>query len=82
MFFGLQKAEAHAGSESFEGHAVADSVQGSTAFVPLDLSMFGSGMVDMPVFAEQQARYMRFTVLKRRELNGRPVDTRIETIKV
>lgn len=82
MFFGLQKAEPNVGSEYFEGHAVSDSVQGSTAFVPLDLSMFGSGMVDMPVFAEQQARYLRFTVLKRRELNGRSVDARINEIRV
>lgn len=82
MFFGMQKAAANDGSAAFEGHAVADSVQGSTAYVPLDLTPFGGGMIDMPVFARQQARYLRFKVLKRRELNGMPVDTRIGELRI
>ncbi len=82
QFFGKLKAEPNAGSASFEGHATSDSVQGSTAFVQLDLTPFGMGVVNQGFFAPQQARFLRFTVLKRRELNGRPVDTRVRALQV
>lgn len=68
------------GSGSFEGHTGADSVQGSTAILDIDMSRFGRGIDKRPVFDPQKIRYLRFTVLKRRELNGKPVDTRLHEL--
>ena len=80
-FGGPRPADPHDGSADFEGHGISDSVQGSTAIVPLDLSRFGRGIIHMRIFSPQQARYLRLTVVKRRELNGVPVDTRIRAIR-
>jgi len=82
QFFGCIHAAPNAGTSAFEGHAISDSIQGSTAFVLLDLSQFGMGSVNKGFFAPQQARFLRFTVLKRRELNGKPVDTRLRELRV
>ena len=81
-WFGTLKAEPNPGSDVFEGHAISDSVQGSTAIVPIDMSYFGRGIENVRFFSPQKARYLRFTVVKRRELNGNPVDTRIREMRV
>lgn len=81
-WIGAVPAEETPGSASFEGHTGADSVQGGTAIVPLDLSRFGRGVIHERVFAPQKARFLRLTVLKRRELGDAPVDTRLKEIHV
>lgn len=81
-FGGPRPADLHEGTAAFEGHSISDSVQGSTAVVPLDLSFIGRGVITLRIFQPQQARYLRFTVVKRRELNGTSVDTRIRAIRV
>jgi len=82
MFFGEKLAEANTGSNEFIGHSISDSVQGGTAIVPMDLSMFNMGKVDMPIFAPQTGRYIRFTVLKQREINGGAVITKVQSVAV
>ncbi|MDR2359896.1 MAG: hypothetical protein LBD85_01260 [Oscillospiraceae bacterium] len=82
MFFGERGASANGGSGAFEGHAISDSVQGGTAFVPLDLTAFGMGNVDMPVFAPNSGRYLRFTVIEARRINGAAVKCKISGVKV
>ena len=81
-WFGKRSAAPNPGSAAFEGHTGRDSVQGATALVPLDLSMFGRGEEIRPVFSPQRVRYLRFTVLRRRELGGAPVDTRLAELMV
>ena len=81
-FFGSRPAEPCAGSSFFAGHSGSDSVQGGTAVIQLDLSMFGRGMQEQRIFAPQPGRYLRFTVLHRRELNGSPVDTIVHDLRV
>jgi hypothetical protein len=81
-WFGVKDAEPSAGRDAIDGHAISDSVQGGTAFVPVDLAMFGQGIVPLPIFAPQTARYIRFTVVKRRELNGAPVETIVQELRV
>ena len=81
-FFGKRPAKPREGSASYEGHAGSDSVQGGTAVVPVDLSMFGRGVVEQRIFAPQQGRYLRFTVLRQRRLNGNPVDTLVRDVRV
>jgi len=82
QWFGTIKVEPHEGTDVHEGHSVSDSVQGSTAVVPIDLSRFGQGKIDLQLFSPQMTRYLRFTVVKRRELNGKPVDTRVNELRV
>jgi len=78
--FGKLQADANPGSAFFAGHSIADSVQGGTALAALDLSRFGRGVVQRPFFMPNRVRFLRFTVQKRRELNGKPVDTRIREL--
>jgi hypothetical protein len=80
-WFGILNAEPHSGIDAFDGHAVSDSIQGSTAIVSVDLTRFGFGMREMRFFSPQKVRYLRFTVVKRRELSGRPVDTRVRELR-
>ena len=78
-WFGMVKLEAREGTPAFEAHAGSDSVQGSTASHTVN---FGNrGPREFRFFAPQKARYFRFTVTKQRELNGKPVDTRINEIR-
>ena len=81
-FFGKTPAEPNAGSDFFDGHAGSDSVQGGTAVVSIDLSRFGRGVQEQKLFEPQPGRYLRFTVLKRREINGSPVDTLVKELRV
>ncbi|MDR0818454.1 MAG: hypothetical protein LBN43_02625 [Oscillospiraceae bacterium] len=81
-FFGLRNAEPNGGISEYEGHSISDSIQGGTAIVPMDLTSFNMGNVDMPIFAPQKARYIRFTALKCRELNGKAVDAKIQDMKI
>jgi hypothetical protein len=81
-WFGRRDAEPSAGTGFFEGHAISDSLQGGTAYVPVDMTAWGMGNKDVPVFAPQQARYLRFTATERRQLNGRPVPVRVQEIRV
>ena len=81
-WFGTMPAEARPGSDFFEGHSISDSVQGGTAVLSIDLSRFGAGIREFKMFSPGQARYLRFTVVKRREINGRPVDTRLNALRV
>lgn len=81
-WFGAMKGEANPGTPAFTGHPGSDSVQGGTAIVPLDLTPFGGGPERCPVFAPQEARYLRFTVLERRRLNGSPVDTLVDALEL
>ncbi len=81
-FFGKRPAESREGTLSLEGHAGSDSVQGGTAVVPVDLSMFGRGIQEQLIFAPQPGRYLRFTVLQQRKLNGNPVDTLVRELRV
>lgn len=78
--FGKLQAGPTSGTDSFEGHSIADSIQGATAMVEIDLSRFGRGIMQRPVFMPEQVRYLRFTVQKMRELNGRKVETRISEL--
>ena len=81
-WFGMRQADPHAGKDTLEGHSISDSVQGSTAVVQVDMSRFNRGIVDMQFFVPQSFRYLRFTVVKRRELNGKAVDTRVRELRV
>jgi hypothetical protein len=82
MFFGAQSAAANDGSPAFEGHAISDAVQGGTALVPMDLTAFGMGNTDMPVFAPNAGRYIRFTVIEARRINGTAVSCKIDDLKI
>jgi hypothetical protein len=81
-WFGRRDAAPFAGTDSYEGHAISDSVQGGTAFVPVDMTAWGMGKRDIPVFAPQRARYLRFTALESRKLGGRPVPVCVREIRV
>ena len=81
-WFEKLNAEPNTGNGYIKGHATADTIQGGTAIVPLDLTFLDRGIVDTPIFAPQSYRYLRFTVIKQRELNGRKVDTRVRELRV
>ncbi len=81
-WFGMLPADPREGTALWEGHASSDSVQGGTAVLSIDLSRFGAGVREFRIFAPGQARYLRFTVARRREINGRPVDTRLRALRV
>lgn len=76
-WIGKVKAEPVNGTDMFEGHSISDSIQGATAIVPIDLTRFGRGIDMQHIFMPRDVRFLRFTVIKLRELNGRPVNTRI-----
>ncbi len=79
-WIGMKTLDSTDGTKFFEAHAGSDSVQGSTAIFTVN---FGKrGPREFRIFAPQNARYLRFTVAKQRELNGKPVDTRINEIRV
>ena len=81
-WFGVLEGDATRGTDEHEGHAVSDSVQGSTAFVSVDMSAWERGVVSIPVFSPQKARYLRFTAVKRRRLGGKPVAVRVRELRV
>ncbi len=81
-YLGKRTAPAREGTSSHEGHPGTDSVQGGTAVVRVDLSMFGRGMAKQSVFSPQRGRYLRFTVLRQRELNGSRLDTLVRGLRV
>ena len=82
QWYGLQKAEPNDGRRALDGHSISDSVQGATAIVPIDMTPWRDGVFDVPIFAPQRFRFLRFSVVKRRELNGRAVDTRVRELRV
>ncbi|MDR3310513.1 MAG: discoidin domain-containing protein [Oscillospiraceae bacterium] len=83
QWFGQRASGPNAGTPEFDGHAISDSVQGATAKPLVDMGSWGPGHpVEFPVFAPQKARYVRFTVIKRRELNGKPVAARVRELRV
>lgn len=81
-WFGVLEADPAEGTCEYNGHAGSDSVQGSTAFVPVDMSAWGRGVVSIPVFSPQKVRFLRFTAIKRRSLNGEPAAARVREIRV
>ena len=81
-WFGAQSAAPQGGRDTLEGHSISDTLPGATAIVELDLSRFGRGIEEQAVVQPQEARYLRFTVLKARELNGRAVDTIVRELRV
>jgi hypothetical protein len=82
-WFGVQTAPPNPGTDEYEGHAVSDSVQGSTALPVVDMGSWGPGHpAPFPVFAPQKARYIRFKSLERRELGGRKYPTLIRELRV
>ncbi|MDR0917074.1 MAG: discoidin domain-containing protein [Oscillospiraceae bacterium] len=82
-WFGIRNADPSVGTGAFDGHAISDSVQGATAMPVIDMGSWGLGKpVAFPVFDPQKARYIRFTSLKRRVLNGKSVATRVREIRV
>jgi beta-galactosidase/beta-glucuronidase len=81
-WFGALQADPNPGTGEFEGHAISDSIQGGTALPVVDLSMFGQGKVPFPFFEPQEIRYLRFTSLRRRVVNGAPAPTRIREFRV
>ena len=81
-WFGLRDAEANSGTDSHAGHAISDTLPGATAIVPLDFRRFGRGIEDTPIVQPQDVRFLRFTVLKARELNGKAVDTILSAMHV
>jgi hypothetical protein len=82
QFFGIRTAEASPGTFVYEGHATGERLAGGTAILPTDLSFLGMGVVDIPVFAPNTARYLRITVLKLRELNGTAVQCLLHSLNV
>jgi hypothetical protein len=80
-WFGPREADSNSGTDAVEGHAVSDSIQGAAAYVSIDMSAWGGGNV-LPVFSPQKARYLRFTVNRRRQLNGVPVAARVRELRV
>jgi beta-galactosidase/beta-glucuronidase len=81
-WFGKLMAGPNPGTGEFEGHAISDSIQGGTALPIVDLSMWGQGKVPFPFFEPQEIRYLRFTSLHRRVVNGVSVPTRIREFRV
>jgi hypothetical protein len=81
-WFGQHAAAPLSGTDQYGGHPVSDSVQGAAAVVPVDMGAWGRGVVPISVFSPQKARYLRFTVVKRRRLNGRPVAARVKALRV
>ncbi len=82
LFMGLKDAAASAGTDVLFGHAISDTLPGATANVPLDLTRFGRGLENRRIVQPQNVRYLRFTVLAQRELNGKAVDTIVREMKV
>ena len=66
---------------SFQGHAGRDSIRFASSPVQSDEENLASSGV-FPASRPQKARYLRFTVIKRRMLNGFPVDTKLEKMTV
>ena len=81
-WMGLQKAPVNPGRDSLPGHAISDTLPGSTAIVRLDLSRFGRGIENREIVQPQDMRYLRFTVLRPREMNGTFVDTIVREMRV
>ena len=81
-FMGLQDASENPGTDVLFGHAISDMLPGATANVPLDLSRFGRGLEIRKIVQPKAARFLRFTVIAQRELNGRPVDTIVREMRV
>jgi hypothetical protein len=77
-WFGTRAADASPGTDTYEGHAISDSVQGATAHVPVE---WDGRSFPMPVFSPQKLRYLRFTATERRELNGKPVAARVRELR-
>jgi hypothetical protein len=82
MFSGIRHAKPQLGTPIYDGHATGERLQGGTAIIPTDLSMFGRGIVDMQIFAPNKARYVRLTAKKLRELNGAEVPCLIDSINI
>jgi hypothetical protein len=81
-WFGMLQAGPNPGTGEFEGHAISDSIQGGTALPIVDFSMWGGKKAPFPFFEPQQIRYLRFTALRRRIVNGAPAPTRIREFRV
>ncbi len=77
-----QQAQENAGTFAYSGHTFSDTLPGATAYVDLDPSFFGPEAGTHSFVQPQLVRFLRFTVLKQRELNGYPVDTIIKEIQV
>ena len=63
-WFGPQKAAAHAGTDSHIGLNVANSLEGPTGRVVMDLREHGAGMAPLSKAAPAPVRYLRFTTLE------------------
>ncbi|MDR2517603.1 MAG: hypothetical protein LBC88_09530, partial [Spirochaetaceae bacterium] len=83
-WFGRLAVPESAGTGAFTGHAISGSVQGSTAVAQIDFGAlgWGEGIVPIPFFTPQKARYIRFTILRRRTVNGAPVPARIRAFHI
>jgi hypothetical protein len=81
-WFGPLHAGPNPGTAEFEGHAISDSLQGGTALPVIDMSMWGRGKVPFPFFEPQRIRYLRFTALERRLVNGARVPVRVREFRV
>jgi beta-galactosidase/beta-glucuronidase len=82
MFFGKLKAPANAGTAAFEGHSISDSIQGPTARPEVDMTAMGWGKIKIPIFSPTEIRYLRFTSLERRLVDGALRPTRIREFRV
>ena len=82
QWLGLQEAPAHEGSGILSGHAVSDTLPGATAHLTLDLSRFGRGTEKRALVKPEKARFLRFSVISERKLNGRAVDTIVREMRV
>ena len=81
-WMGLQKAGENPGKDELFGHAISDTLPGATAVVTLNLTRFGRGIENREIVQPDTARYLRFTVLKARSLNGVSVDTIVREMRV
>ncbi len=81
-WFGKKSAEPQAGTSEYPGHAISDTCPGATAIIPLDFSRFGRGIENHNFVQPEKVRYLRFTVLRARELNAYPVETIVSAIHV
>jgi hypothetical protein len=63
-WFGPQKAAPYAGTDSHFGQNVANSLEGPTGRVVMDLREHGAGMVPLTEAAPAPIRYLRFTTLE------------------
>ena len=81
-WFGLQEAASNDGTDVLAGHAISDTLPGATAHLTIDLSRYGRGPVEQSIVRPQKTRFLRFTVLRQRELNGLPVDTIVRELRV